>query len=75
MAEWNRAPFENRLATCGDFAATMLKNDGKSVSSMDELRQEAVALERCISETGREGHADAESVASIAASCYALMNR
>ncbi len=75
MAEWNGASQRNRLATCGDLMATMMKRDGKNVSSMDQLRREAAALERCMSEAGRGGNADTQSVATIAASCYILMNR
>jgi hypothetical protein len=75
MGDWNQASYANRLATCGDFMATMLQKDGKTISSMDALREEAEALELCITEAGRGGHADTQSVATIAASCYMLMNR
>lgn len=75
MAEWNRASYDNRLATCGDFMATMMKKGGREISSTDQVRPKAAAPERCITEAGRGGHADTQSVATIAATCYILLNQ
>jgi len=75
VAEWNPASYANRLATCGDFMATMMQKDGKRISSMEALRSEAAALERCITEAGRGDHADTQSVATISALCYMLMDQ
>ena len=75
MAEWNRASYRDRLATCGDFIAAIMNKDGKKMSSMDQLLSEAVALESCITEAGRGGHADTQPVATISAACHILMEQ
>ena len=75
MREWRQATYSDRLATAADFSATLLKKQGRSVRSMNELRPIAVALETAISEAGRGGVADTQSASSIAAATWLLLNR
>ena len=73
MREWYGATYKNRLATCGDLVASMMKIEGKTVSSMDGLKKEAVNLEVCISEAGADRIADHMDLSAIAAACWLLM--
>ena len=67
-AEWNAASQENKLATCGDWAA-MFNN----TISMDVLRDRAGELLVCVDEAVK-GVADSdEGVSLIAASCMMIM--
>jgi hypothetical protein len=74
MREWRQAAYTDRLATAADFSATLLKEQGRSVSSMNDLRPIAVSLEAAISEAGSGGHADTQSASGIAAACWMLIN-
>ncbi len=73
MREWYGATYKNRLATCGDLVASVMKIEGKTVSSMDGLKKEAVNLEVCISEAGADRIADRMDLSAIAAACWLLM--
>ena len=49
VSEWKKASYENKLATCADYAATADKN-----VSMEELHDRAVQMMYCISEATRD---------------------
>jgi len=70
LAEWAIAGYSNRLATAGDFTASMMEGQ---VSSMSEVKRLATKLERCISETAREKTAGSVAVSEVAATCAVLM--
>jgi hypothetical protein len=73
IAEWKVATQENRLATSADMIAATLKNEGKQLSSINELFPLASALERCVSEAGDSEQANSQKVAGLAAGCSILM--
>lgn len=65
IREWKKAAEDDKLATCGDFMATV----DKSVS-MDVLLQRAIALRACINEATRGiDNVDNDSVTDIASLC------
>lgn len=69
ISDWKSSTPENRLATCGDFMASI----DNSVS-MDVLKQRATKLMDCINES-TEGldNTNNESVSSIASKCIVLL--
>lgn len=74
MADWRRASYRNRLATCADFVAALAESSGRRFDSIDQIKPYAVRLERCLSEAARGGHADGQTITSMAAACSLLMN-
>lgn len=76
VATWRGAPYQNRLATCGDFAAASLTDEQKkSLRSMDELKPRAMSLCECINVAVSDLSSDMgdTSIASIGSMCIALM--
>ena len=73
IAEWRRASYENRLATCSDFVMTMRGNGivPKDLP-VDEYKPYAVDLEKGISIVANSGKADHENVAAVAATIRVL---
>jgi hypothetical protein len=61
------------LATSADFVGVALRQKGRTFASLEDLRRRAVEMERAISESGRGGIADTQSVSEIAAWCAALL--
>lgn len=69
MSEWKNASEKNKLATCGDFMATV----DNSVS-MDELKVRAENLKTCIDEATKGlDEMNTEPVSSIASLCITTM--
>ena len=75
MSEWSRAPYENRLATSADFVTKLLQTDGKTIPPVDELKPLARELETAISTANKDGLANNQDVATVAATCWVLMNQ
>ena len=70
IADWQVATYENRLATSADFVMSM----GKYSSVPPDLRARASALERCISEAGRDAAlVGGKQVSEIGATCGVLL--
>lgn len=69
ISEWKNATEKNKLATCGNFMATV-----DNTVSMTELKKRATELKNCIDEAtrGLENVNDWE-VSGIAASCIIIM--
>lgn len=74
MKEWSNASYSNRLATTSDLLIRLIKADGKTVPSMDELKPIAIRFEREISDANKGGVANSQDVVSIAAVVWVLMN-
>lgn len=72
MREWSRASYSNRLATCADFVTGQLQREGKTITSVDELRPLAEKLELNISAANEGGAADNQDVSEIAALIWAI---
>jgi|GEM_PF-1678946 len=69
MSEWKSASNKNKLATCGDFMATV-----DNTVSMDELKVRAENLKTCIDESTKGlDNMNNESVTSIASLCIKTM--
>lgn len=65
IAEWKTATDKNKLATCGDFMATV----DNSVS-MDVLKKRAEDLKQCVDEATRGlDNTNSEAVSTIASLC------
>jgi hypothetical protein len=75
MVEWRTASYANRLATAADFVAATSKSRGITFASMDELKEQAIALELAISTAGEGGNADHQQVSEVAAACLVLMDK
>jgi len=72
--EWNSAESGNRLATSGDFVASILKVSTRSkVSSMSDLKVMAIEMERCITEAVKLPANPEMPVAEVAAACGILL--
>ena len=57
-----------------DFTAVAAQSKGLKVSSIDQLRPLATALEKCISEAAKRPTPDTMPVAQLAAGCFILMD-
>ena len=69
MSEWKSASNKKKLATCGDFMATV-----DNTVSMDELKVRAEKLKICIDEATKGlDNMNSESVTSIASLCITTM--
>jgi len=69
ISDWKNASEENKLATCGDFCATIYKDN-----SLDEIKVIATNLKSCIDEAVRDhSYATDENVSRIASMCLILM--
>ncbi len=69
MTEWKKATEKNKLATCGDYMATV-----DNTVSLNELKKRAKNLKNCIDEATRDlDEFDNESVSSIASLCLVTM--
>ena len=65
ISDWKNATEKNKLATCGDFMATV-----DNTVSMTELKKRATELKNCIDEATRGlENTNNEAVSSIAAIC------
>jgi hypothetical protein len=73
VGEWKAGTYQNRLASSADFAAVVVKNSGRSLNNMDELRPIARNFEACISEAAKADKADSVHVNDLAAACAVLM--
>ena len=70
ISDWKTATEKNKLATCGDFMATV-----DNTVSMTELKRRATELKKCIDEATRGLEStNNESVSSIAALCTKTMD-
>lgn len=69
IGQWKRASYENKLATCADFIATLWKEDKLkiAINSMDVLKIYAVELVTCV-DTATDGinEINNQTVSSIA---------
>lgn len=69
ISDWKTATKENKLATCGDFMATV-----DNTVTMTDLKQRAKELNNCIDEATRDLEStNSETVSSIAALCAKTM--
>ena len=69
LSEWKNSTEENKLATCGDFMATI-----DNTVSMDELKRRAINLKNCIDEaTSGSKYTDNEKVSLVASMCVKTM--
>lgn len=70
ISDWKTATEKNKLATCGDFMATV-----DNTVTMTELKRRATELKNCIDEATRDLEStNNESVSSIAALCTKTMS-
>ena len=75
MKDWRSANYANRLATAADVVTAISKSRGISFASMDDVKEQAVALEREISAAGEGSYADNQPVSQVAAACLVLMGK
>jgi hypothetical protein len=69
ISDWKTATIENKLATCGDFMATV-----DNTVTMTDLKRRATELNNCIDEATRGLEStNSEAVSSIAALCAKTM--
>lgn len=66
--QWKSATAQNRLATSADFVSKISKP-----GSMEELREKATDLSRCISEAVADPSGDEQEVSAVAAACVILL--
>lgn len=70
ISEWKVATYENKLATCADFVATINPN----LNSMETLKMQSKDLMNCIDEAVLGNHlSDDKQVSIIAAQCTVLL--
>ena len=75
MKQWSRAPYADRLATSADFVTKMLQIDGKRIPPVNQLKPIAKELEICTSAMNKDGVADNQGVATMAATCWIFMKQ
>ncbi|MFQ5641380.1 MAG: hypothetical protein ACE5IR_25655 [bacterium] len=75
MSEWSRSPYANRLATSADFVTKMMQMDGMTIPPVNQIRPMAEKLEGNISAANKDGIANSQDVATVAATCWVLMKQ
>ena len=68
VEKWNNATYANRLATSADFLSAYMNDNGIPFSGIDNLKQPAVSLEKCISNLAEEMGTN-EKVAFLSVIC------
>ncbi len=71
IIEWKNASPKNKLATCGDFCASLYKNN-----TINEIKKIATNLMICIDEASRDNNSiDNSEVSEIASMCLLIMEK
>ena len=74
VGDWRSATAANRLATSADFTAVVVQSKGLKLSSMDQLRPLATALETCVSEAAKRPIPDNTPITPLAVGCLMRMD-
>jgi hypothetical protein len=75
MSVWSSSSYADRLATSADFVTRMMQIDGRTIPPVEQIRPAAERLERCITAANSSGAADGQDVATVAATCWVLLQQ
>jgi hypothetical protein len=69
LATWQNAEEKDKLATCADFVANAKDYQG----DMDQMKNDASEVMKCIDEIAKESNLSSEKTAEMAATCVVSM--
>lgn len=73
MSDWRVATFENKLATCADWAANIKIKKGENYNGdLTSMKSDALMILSCVDEVAKDPNIDMKLV-EIVASCVVLM--